>query len=334
MRARPNPRALAHALLAGDRAALSRAITLVESELPADQAIARELLAFVTSQVELSQNSVRIGITGSPGVGKSTFIEAYGVSLLDAGHRVAVLAVDPTSSRTNGSILGDKTRMPALAHDARAFVRPSPAGSTLGGLTASTRRAITLCSAAGYDRILVETVGVGQSEHAVHGLTDVMVLLVLPGGGDDLQGIKRGIVELAEIVLVTKADGDTAELARRTAEDYRRAVHLQPSRHDAWRTRVLTGSSVQPGGLAGFGESLAEYFAHLGPAGLIARRAEQRLTSFDEAWPRVLAEALRRNPLAQQLLQQFRGRIQAGGSDAEVAADAFAAALTHKLYPF
>ncbi len=331
MRPLPSTSSLVNGVLSGDRALLSRAITLVESPRPGDRSLVRELFEGLRDRQATAPQSVRIGITGSPGVGKSTFIEAYGTSLLEAGHRLAVLAIDPSSSRSRGSILGDKTRMPILSQDLRAFVRPSPAGQTLGGLSAGTRRAVALCEAAGYDRVLVETVGVGQSEHAVHGLTDLMILLMLPGGGDDLQGIKRGIVELADLIVVTKADGDTLRLAQRTAQDYRQAVHLQPARADGWTPQVITASSVTPGGLQGFGESLQAYLAQLGPDGILARRRAQRLVGFDAAWPEVLAKALRQNPDYAALLQQIRLRVQSSDLDLELGAESFVDAITSKL---
>ncbi len=330
---------LAREIVGGRRAALSRGITLVESARAGDREGARALLgalggAFqdeLDSKRELRATGFRLGITGSPGVGKSTFIEAFGTQLLDAGHRVAVLAVDPSSVRTGGSILGDKTRMPTLSSDPRAYVRPSPAGQTLGGVARATRQAITLCEAAGYDRIIVETVGVGQSEHLVHQLVDAMVLLVMPGGGDDLQGIKRGIVELADLILVHKADGEALPAARRTRDDYRRAVHLQPARADGWSPTVTLGSSVDGGGLAGFGESLAAYFTQLGDAGLLARRAQQNRAAFETLWPAAAVDAFRQNAQLAAELHRLGTAVASGDLDAGAAAHMFAARLTARL---
>jgi GTPase len=214
---------LAAALRAGDRRALARAITLVESTREDHRAQAEELLARVLPS---SGNAVRIGISGAPGVGKSTFIEAFGLAVTGAGHRVAVLAVDPSSKRGGGSILGDKTRMAELARRADAFIRPSPAGKTLGGVARRTREAILVAEAAGFDVIIVETVGVGQSETAVADMVDLFLLLLAPGGGDDLQGIKKGIVELADLLVVNKADGDLKPAALRAVADYRHAVRM------------------------------------------------------------------------------------------------------------
>jgi LAO/AO transport system kinase len=214
---------LAAALRAGDRRALARAITLVESTREDHRAQAEELLALV---LPASGRSMRLGISGAPGVGKSTFIEAFGLTVTGAGHRLAVLAVDPSSKRGGGSILGDKTRMAELARRDDAFIRPSPAGKTLGGVARRTRDAILVAEAAGFDVIIVETVGVGQSETAVADMVDLFLLLLAPGGGDDLQGIKKGIVELADLLVVNKADGDLKPAALRAVADYRHAVRM------------------------------------------------------------------------------------------------------------
>jgi LAO/AO transport system kinase len=211
------------ALLAGERRALARAITLVESTRPDHREQAEALIEAILPH---AGNSIRLGISGVPGVGKSTFIEAFGLHLIAAGRRVAVLAVDPSSRRTGGSILGDKTRMEALSRHDQAFIRPSPSRGTLGGVTRRTRESILLCEAAGFDVILVETVGVGQSETAVADMVDLFCLLLLPSAGDELQGIKKGIVELAELILVNKADGDTRKAAHQAVADYRAALRL------------------------------------------------------------------------------------------------------------
>ena len=314
-RTAPDPDQLARRLRAGERAALSQAITLVESQRPRDRSLATRLLGSLPPPT----STFRLGVTGAPGVGKSTFIEAYGAGLLAMGHRLAVLAVDPSSRHTRGSILGDKTRMPRLSADRRAFVRPSPAGDTLGGVAHATRQTIALCEAAGYDRVLVETVGVGQSEHAVAELVDAMALLVLPGAGDDLQGVKRGIVELADLILVHKADGDRDRMARVAAADYRRAVHLQPPRADGWSPRVVTGSSVTDGGLVGFGESLTAYAKQLGREGLQTRRRRQHARWFERSWPTRLAELVEEAPGASATLAHLRAGLAAGTLDVDAA---------------
>lgn len=227
----PSNTTLAQAVAAGDRRALARAITLVESARVDHRTQAEVLLAHLAqTPPSAGRQALRIGLSGTPGVGKSTFIEALGLQLTDAGQRVAVLAVDPSSARSGGSILGDKTRMEHLARDPRAYIRPSPAQGALGGVARRTRDVVALCEAAGFDIILIETVGVGQSETMVAQIADVFVLLLAPAGGDELQGVKRGIMELADIVLINKADGDLAAQANRTCADYAGALHLMRRR--------------------------------------------------------------------------------------------------------
>lgn len=232
--------ALADGVLEGNRRALARAITLIESERPDHRANASALLERVISH---SGNSIRLGISGVPGVGKSTFIEALGNYLIDAGHRVAVLTVDPSSAISGGSILGDKTRMALLSRRSQAYIRPSPAGKTLGGVTRRSREALILCEAAGFDVIIVETVGVGQSETRVADMTDMFLLLLLPGAGDELQGIKRGIMELADLILINKADDELLALADRAAAEYHSALQLLHPRSPDWTVAVQTCSA-------------------------------------------------------------------------------------------
>ncbi|MGA0561160.1 methylmalonyl Co-A mutase-associated GTPase MeaB [Ancylobacter sp. VNQ12] len=237
---------LASGVRAGRRAMLARAITLVESRKGEHRALAEQLMQAL---LPFTGNATRVGITGVPGVGKSTTIDALGTHLLAQGHRVAVLAVDPSSTRTGGSILGDKTRMARLSMDSRAFVRPSPSAGTLGGVAARTRETMLLCEAAGYDVILVETVGVGQSETAVSDMTDTFLVLMLPGAGDELQGIKKGIIELADIVAVNKADGANTPRAKAAASEYRAALHVLGGREPHWSTPVLTYSGLTGDGI-------------------------------------------------------------------------------------
>ena len=227
-------------LCRGDRRVLARAITLLESKRRDDQDRASELVQHLLPH---SGNSIRIGLTGVPGAGKSSLIEVLGNHVIEKGHRIAVLAVDSSSSISGGSILGDKTRMETLATNPNAFIRPTPAGSTLGGVARHTRESIVLCEAAGFDVIIVETVGVGQSETLVSEMTDMFLLLLIPGGGDELQGIKRGIMEIADMVVVNKADGDLVSHAYRTAADARQALHLMKPRHSNWQVPVLTASA-------------------------------------------------------------------------------------------
>jgi LAO/AO transport system kinase len=277
---------LAHDLRNGSRAALARAITLVESRRADHQLAARDL---VQRLLPHTGGAIRVGITGSPGVGKSTTIDSLGTWLLGRGHKVAVLAVDPSSARTGGSILGDKTRMARLAVDERAFIRPSPAAGTLGGVAAKTREAMLLCEAAGFDVILVETVGIGQSETAVADMTDFFLALMLPGAGDELQGLKKGLVELADMIAVNKADGDNVGRARAAAAEYRAALHILTPRSPDWAPPVVTYSALTGHGIA---ELWAQVLAHrdkLNATGeLAARRREQQVkwmwTMLDEVW--------------------------------------------------
>ncbi len=254
--------------LAGRRA-LSRAITLVESTREDDRARAEELLA---SALPRTGGAMRIGISGAPGVGKSTFIEAFGLHLTALGKKVAVFAIDPSSRRGGGSILGDKTRMEKLSRDAGAYIRPSPAGTTLGGVARRTRECLLLAEAAGFDVVIVETVGVGQSETAVADMTDLFVLLAGPGGGDDLQGIKRGVMELADLVLVTKADGDLMPAARRAVADYHAALHLMRPKHPGLAPQVMSVSSLEGRGIAQAWEEMSRIH---GALPLAALRADQ-----------------------------------------------------------
>jgi len=264
---------LARALRAGDRRALARAITLVESSRAVDQ---KEAEALLLKLLPHTGKSVRIGISGPPGVGKSTFIEAFGQHLTALGNKVAVFAIDPSSRRSGGSILGDKTRMEKLSRDPNAYIRPSPAGTTLGGVARRTRESMLLAEAAGFDVVLVETVGVGQSETAVADMTDLFVLLVAPAGGDDLQGIKRGVMELADLLLVTKADGELLTTARRTAADYHAAMHLMRPKHEGLAPKVLTVSAVEGANIAEAWNEMAQIHAALANDGRLDRlRAEQ-----------------------------------------------------------
>ena len=243
---------------AGDVRALSKAITLAESHLKENYELALSIVEAFTQNID----SKRIGITGTPGVGKSTFINTYGKYVLekDPKSKIAVLSIDPSSSLSGGSILGDKTRMPFLSQDQRAFIRPSASGTNTGGLSRSTRLAILLCEAAGYNKIFIESVGVGQSETEISRLCDLFVLLLNPGGGDELQGIKRGIVEMADILLVNKADGDSLSIAQQTAKEYSNAQHLLPQTESGWIPKVLMCSAVDATGLDSFNETVEEYF--------------------------------------------------------------------------
>ncbi len=269
---------LSELVLAGERRGLARAITLVESTNDDHR---RQAEALLDELLPNTGGALRIGISGTPGVGKSTFIEAFGMHLIDEGHRVAVLAVDPTSARTGGSILGDKTRMAELNRQPNAYIRPSPAGGSLGGITRKTREAVLLCEAAGFDVVLVETVGVGQSEIAVADVTDLFLLLLAPGGGDDLQGIKRGVMELADLVVINKADGKNESLANHTAADYRQALHMVRSKWPGHPTDVLTASALHGVGLDAVWSALEVLHERLTGGGHIERlRRDQAVTAF------------------------------------------------------
>jgi LAO/AO transport system kinase len=243
-------------ILKGDITILSKAVTLVESSKPEHQIVAREVIG---KCLPYSGKSIRIGITGVPGAGKSTFIEALGKMLTNQGHKLAVLAIDPSSERSKGSILGDKTRMEELSSDANAYIRPSPAAGSLGGVARKTRETVVLCEAAGFDTIFIETVGVGQSETAVHRMTDFFLLLMLAGAGDELQGIKRGIMEMADLVAINKADGSNIEKAQMARIQYKNALHLFPSKDSGWEPKVMTCSAWEKTGIGEIWETLINY---------------------------------------------------------------------------
>lgn len=313
---------LAAGVRAGRRAQVSRAITLVESSKPQHRAQARELLAQLAHD---AGGAVRVGISGVPGVGKSTFIETLGTQLTAAGHRVGVLAVDPSSVRTRGSVLGDKTRMAKLATDPGAFVRPSPSAGTLGGVARATSQAMTVLEAAAYDVVLVETVGVGQSEVTVAGMVDTFLFLTLARTGDQLQGIKKGILEIADVIAVNKADGDREQEARTAARELAGALRLVRGKH-AWAPPVVTCSALTGTGVDDVWKRVLAHREHLGEDGLRDKRARQQL---DFTWALVrdeLAERLRRSPSVSAIRDEVRDAVLAGELPATAAADRILAA--------
>ena len=267
------PSDLARGIRAGDRATLARAITLIESKRADHRKSAHHL---VQELLPLTGQAVRLGITGAPGAGKSTTIDVLGTTLTRQGHKVAVLAVDPSSSRTGGSILGDKTRMAQLASDPNAFVRPSPASGTLGGVAAKTRETMLLCEAGGYDVVLVETVGIGQSETAVADMTDFFLVLMLPGAGDELQGLKKGIVEIADMIAVNKADGDNIARANLAAAEYRAALNILNPQSETWSPPVVTYSALTGEGIGALWAKVLEHKEKMTASGELATRRRQQ----------------------------------------------------------
>lgn len=301
---------LVEGIHAGNRVILSRAITLIESQKEEDQKQAEGLLQAILPS---SGKSFRLGITGVPGVGKSTFIEAFGTLLTESGKKLAVLTIDPSSQRTKGSILGDKTRMEELARNPNAFIRPSASGSTLGGVSGKTREVMLLCEAAGFDFIIIETVGVGQSETHVHGMVDFFLLLMLAGAGDELQGIKKGIMEMADAVVINKADGDNLKAAKRAKVEYQNALHLFPANPSGWIPQVKTCSSIDKSGLEEVLSMLSQYEAQVKTNGYFDKnRADQQLSWFKENLNELLKIYFFKKPEVKKLYEQKLKEVQAG----------------------
>jgi LAO/AO transport system kinase len=322
---RPDLARLERGIRAGARALLARAITLIESKRLDDQNAARTL---VQDLLPSTGRAMRVGITGAPGVGKSTTIDALGTFLTAQGRKVAVLAVDPSSARTGGSILADKTRMPRLAADENAFIRPSPSAGTLGGVAAKTRETMLLCEAAGFDVILVETVGIGQSETAVCDMTDFFLALMLPGAGDELQGLKKGLVELADMIAINKADGDNLARAKAAAAEYRAALHILTPRSPDWSPPVVTYSALTGDGIA---ELWAQAVAHrdklTASGAMAARRREQQVKWMWSMLDGFIRARIAAEPKLRAKLPQIESAVAAGALTPARAVDELVAAL-------
>ncbi len=304
----PTAKDIIEGILKKDQVFLSQGITLIESSNPEHQIKAQQIIQQV---LPFSNKSIRIGITGVPGVGKSTFIEAFGTLLTELGKKVAVLAIDPSSSVTKGSILGDKTRMEELVKNPNAFIRPSASGANLGGVAKKTRESIILCEAAGFDTILVETVGVGQSETAVQSMVDFFLLLNLPGAGDELQGIKRGIMEMADLVVINKADGPNMDKARIAKLQYNRALHLFPKKASNWTPRVRTCSALEHKGIKPIWDFILEYHKLTNDNGYFEqRRAQQNKYWMMETIQEELLANFYKTPIVDKLLQQNKKAVQ------------------------
>lgn len=307
----PSKKEFIDGITSGDRVLLSRAITLIESTKHEHQDLAQEI---IEGCLPHSGDSIRIGITGVPGVGKSTFIEALGNHVIkEEGRTLAVLAVDPSSSKTRGSILGDKTRMETLSNHPKAYIRPTPTSGSLGGVARSTRETITLCEAAGFDTIFIETVGVGQSETAVHSMVDFFLLLMLAGAGDELQGIKRGIMEMADAIAINKADSGNESAAKRAKSEYKNALHLFPPTESGWIPKVATCSAFQNKGIGEIWEIIDKFMRHTKAKGFFEKkRKEQANYWLDEAINQELHLAFYEDVELKEKLALFRKQVQEG----------------------
>lgn len=302
-------------ILSGDTTILSKAITLVESHLPEHRVMANEIIARCQAE-SAKHKTMRIGITGVPGAGKSTFIEAFGSYITSQGHKLAVLAIDPSSEKSKGSILGDKTRMETLCNDPKAFIRPSPSAGSLGGVARKTRETVLLCEAAGYDVVFIETVGVGQSETAVHSMSDFFLLLMLSGAGDDLQGIKRGIMEMSDLIAITKADGNNVEKANMARALYANALHLFPPTESGWVPTAVTSSSVTKEGLSEILKLIEDYFKLVQDNGYyVKKRREQASYWMYESINESLRNMFYENEVVEKLLPDYEKAVLDGQLD-------------------
>ncbi|WP_375580904.1 methylmalonyl Co-A mutase-associated GTPase MeaB [Marivirga tractuosa] len=305
-------------VLSGDRVGLSRAITLVESTLDSDNELAAKLIDEV---YQYTGNSFRVGITGVPGVGKSTFIESFGQHVIDSGKKLAVLTIDPSSQKTGGSILGDKTRMEKLSRSHQAFIRPSPSGDALGGVAHKTRETMLLCEAAGYDFIFIETVGVGQSETAVKNMVDFFLLLMLAGAGDELQGIKKGIMEMADAIAINKADGENINNAQKAKKEYQNALHLFPANENGWIPKVKTCSSLNDEGLQSILELLNKFNLEQKESGFFDKnRKEQAIHWMHQTIHHFLKQNFYKSPEILKKLSNFEEEVRNGNKHSVQAA--------------
>lgn len=309
-------------ITSGNTTILSQAITLIESYLPAHRIVAQKIIARCQEHItETGLKSMRIGITGVPGAGKSTFIEAFGSYITSTGKKLAVLAIDPSSEKSKGSILGDKTRMETLCNDPKAFIRPSPSAGSLGGVARKTRETVLLCEAAGYDVIFIETVGVGQSETAVHSMSDFFLLLMLSGAGDDLQGIKRGIMEMSDLIAITKADGTNIDKATMAKALYSNALHLFPPTESSWVPTALTSSAVTKEGLPQILQKIEEYFALVRSNGYYEhKRREQAQYWMYESINETLRNNFYENPTIAEELHKYEQAVLNGKIESFMAA--------------
>jgi LAO/AO transport system kinase len=323
--AAPDITGLMRGIRAGQRAVIARAITLIESRRIDQQKAAR---ALVQDLLPFTGKAVRVGITGAPGVGKSTTIDALGTLLTGRGHKVAVLAVDPSSARSGGSILADKTRMARLAGDANAFIRPSPSSGTLGGVAAKTREAMLILEAAGHDCVLVETMGTGQSETVVADMTDFFLVLMLPGAGDELQGLKKGVVELADMIAINKADGDNLNRAMAAVAEYRAALHILAPRSPLWSPPVLAYSALTGNGISDLWETVLDHRERMTKSGeLAARRREQQVKWMWAMLEDRMFSRLRSDPALKTKLPKLEAAVADGRMSAALAVEEIAAAL-------
>jgi LAO/AO transport system kinase len=316
---------LGRGIRARERAVIARAITLIESRRSDHQKAARRL---VQELLPLTGAAIRVGITGAPGVGKSTTIDALGTFLTSKGHKVAVLAVDPSSTRSGGSILADKTRMPRLSSDADAFVRPSPSSGTLGGVAAKTRESMLICEAAGYDVVLVETIGTGQSETIVADMTDFFLVLMLPGAGDELQGLKKGVIEIADMLAINKADGDNIKRAQAAAAEYRAALHILNPRSRTWSPPVVIYSALTGAGIAELWDSILDHRQRMTNSGeLDAHRREQQVKWMWAMLEERVFARLKSNPALRAKLPRIEAAVAAGRMSAAIAVEEIASLL-------